>query len=1302
MHGRQLLIDNMEGVLGQLLSSLNPLKTRRAGSDSAVERLHTVELLFPTKSFTQESNLQNDNNASLRATQNHDCSHGDIDVDFPRDVRFLIAQAESASSLGPVLLFDSKQPEAQELLQIQKPPRAGAKPDGSSNHTRTASGTSRQLVRPPTVESIPEQEGRESPTFPDSSISAIAHRNRLRRTSTPATQQQKQEATSSPYPKLKIDDVVQTALDCMFDNVASSYKGDSSNFKVYPIESQSSELVKIDPPSGPPPRRTSHLSNVFSAADFRASVQTENANEQRKDKTENAGSSQSGTADDPKKLKIVTNGSDAKVQAENQNPKRRTVMITRTFSVPWTQDDAAGNSSSLPKTVDGKPAAKPRLPPTGARMPNPPMFSVTLLLDLPIIETEVGYPLHRNSGTVSLASSAGKEFNMMDSSTFGLDTSTCSVGTDVDSAVEMVTSKHWDIVIRTLSSLQKIAVNCILSPLRQLPARGRAPRLLLYSLAGNEELKKATHAAGLRLIRGFNIPRVETGQRGWGNWRDEARVLGQWADGRDKNFLFSLMNAFLGTHTEWLNVMAPLEYRTLIVENQRLGPHVKPEDLSVSCRTVVVSAAATTSRRMVYLLSIFLPANKESHRGSSTPYRPGTAQSYASFSQSPPTPHNAPSRNESLRRSTMKRQGHPGDSRNVEGTKTPHIISPTEVPECRPGMTIRFEDQTPPSRRGSDTPARPPKSPTATGTTTSDASTICHENRQLFSRSDSGSRPSSADKARSPMLDVPKKGLPTNSAVPAQFAPMAYISGRPPSRDSIASENLMSTLQRTSSSDTQSSSRWASLKSFWNGSSSRPESECFDPLDNDEGVSITGAQHSDYLRSKLQQMVLEGEAQHAKSTNRQAPSVSASETTSPAAPVTPEITEPHTAGTDRSSSQPVDIPKQLQARYNVEDGVVDVIVPFPSPPALSSPPFAGYYSAKTPHGKVGRARTLGYDPRESDRPLNVAGVLNSIHPDFALQAVAPYKNMVKDIKAAMSAEPIPVSAARRTFFGIEAKEAWVEVCTTLIIDTRNLTVTRLRLRRKVRFVLPTAPMPAPTPSLRVTPGPPRSHPVVGMSSKYGNPYKDLELTPVPTPITVEEEFIEEKVDERDAYLTLALERVLAQGDRSPKVQSATNSRASSRRGSSVGVESNASDSAEVPHSQCRVKILSSLHQITARIQREQAEDRKYGSDRLPELRDAYTSTLRVGIEKWFDDVNLENRALTKAMRKKERDERAWYNDDAMTIRASDHKKAVPKKCESEAPTSGSTTPTATSIASQFLVPPLHAHAQAGPSRSPKK
>jgi hypothetical protein len=223
-----------------------------------------------------------------------------------------------------------------------------------------------------------------------------------------------------------------------------------------------------------------------------------------------------------------------------------------------------------------------------------------------------------------------------------------------------------------------------------------------------------------------------------------------------------------------------------------------------------------------------------------------------------------------------------------------------------------------------------------------------------------------------------------------------------------------------------------------------------------------------------------------------------------------------------------------------------------------------------------------------------------------------------------------------------------------------------------------------------------------LSSKYGNPYTELQLTPVPPPITLEERFVEEKIVERDEDLTVALERVLAHNGRSPKVPSGSSSRSSSRPsrcGSVTEKEQKPVEPPEVPHTECRARILNSLTQITHRVRREQTDERNHGDNRIPTLRDEYTSTLREGIEKWFDDVSLENKALAKAKAQKLKDERAWYDDDANTIRAIRRKKPAQRKSESEAPTSGSTTPTPTPVTSQFLAPPT---AEAGSSRTNKR
>ena len=94
------------------------------------------------------------------------------------------------------------------------------------------------------------------------------------------------------------------------------------------------------------------------------------------------------------------------------------------------------------------------------------------------------------------------------------------------------------------------------------------------------------------------------------------------------------MTAFLGHHTDWLDVLGPIEYRK---HQQRRHSAGASDDSSLTTRTVIISQDKITARRIIYLLSAFLPAK-------SLPAWPGTEHTLLNsrnsssnmLSQSPP------------------------------------------------------------------------------------------------------------------------------------------------------------------------------------------------------------------------------------------------------------------------------------------------------------------------------------------------------------------------------------------------------------------------------------------------------------------------------------------------------------------------------------------------------------------------------------------------------------------------------------------------------------------------------------------
>jgi hypothetical protein len=1011
------------------------------------------------------------------------------------------------------------------------------------------------------------------------------------------------------------DEVVKIALDCMFENVATTYKGISNKIHIVPLEPNSKPYDKTEinaafgnrfenlPLRGSMVRRPSSLSSSYTASD--------------------------PPTFSPKRDAAVDDGPSFEL-------RRRTVLITRTFSVKWSEDDARGESASyLQNGVEIKQADhrnKLRVP--GAPVPprrkpalKPPTYAVTIVLQLPVASSELSPPPSRSgapglrrkgSGSQSGLTSLGSSFDSerrsgwtMIEPLLGLDSSV-SFSSDVDDRVDLI-GQHWDIISRTLSYLQTIVEEKALLQLRPLPGKGRPPKLLHLALANDEDIKKASDFACSRIVRGIMIPRVRTGQGRWGIWRDEARWLDKWTGGRERNtFFFNLITAFLGTHTEWLNSIGPHSYRRRHREQHRVTAN---DELSVPSRTVIVSSDKMAARRLIFLLAAFLPANLHS-RGDTSPHRPSTSASFRAYSESPPS-HMPISRHESLRRTINRRGKHSSSRQGSQAGRTPQHQSGPDTPDLRIETgTIRGMDDGQYLRRGSDA-----KSILKSKLTMADADAAT---RKSSATTSSTATPGTA----MPVAHLVRKYSSSEPQGPAQA----------PSGDSPASENLINTLNRcqtgTTSTGSPTGSRWGSFKSLWSSGARRDSStEYTDPIDcNDEGLGIAGLRHSDRLYGKLQLMVNEAEIERAREKELQPES---RESFTNAMPTTPEMTrQSPDLQASPGISEPIDVP--LKMSVNQQDGVIDVEIPFPGFGSPLSPTVFG-----SSLDSFGQSSLISHAQRDTDHPMNVAGVLGKLHPDFELQGVEPYPELLNDLRAAMRAEPNPVTP--QTFTDAEPKEEWVDVCTSLVADTSNFTISRLCLRRRVRF------LPPPTQSA-VTTGP-----QFQLKSQYGNPYSNAQLASLANQITLEETFEESKVVDLDVALVETLERVLAQSGSPSKSQSTASSRASSvrgRKGSTTGEERS---DAEVPHSECKKMVIGALEQIATAVYRERNDARKYGLARLRSLDDEVDSMLREGIKNWFDEVDRNNKAMDAAKREIAKAEMAAAvaresGDDASTIR----------------------------------------------------
>ncbi|KAF2102869.1 hypothetical protein NA57DRAFT_32685 [Rhizodiscina lignyota] len=1173
-------------MLSSLLQSITPAKRgpqRHAQLDSQTEEAHTKSLLFPDAGqLSQPASLSDSlpGDFPLSGAGGTDCTLGDIDLESPRDVRILVAQNFTGAQ-NEIVLFDSwpiLRPESPLVQRDPAPAERGLKASATAPPSRRSSVVS-------------QDGGRRSPSSFGSG--GAFQRNRLRNTS-----------ISTPLPFIdetaqarhrESEDMVKTALECMFENAQSSYKGTSNRIHIIPLEQKPNETVLSSPTFADGPasfgkvggQRRSHLAKSYTPGDPPA----------------NTGSDGGRTPHTPVR-----------------DVRRRTVLISRTFSVPLVD---GGEGVATPNETTPTPAN-----------PNP----------------SGGFPFPKNAN----GRSGGWSFV---DSVFGVDSMlSSSFNSDVDDRVDLI-GQHWDIISRTLTALQYLAQEKILALLKP-QVRAYRPQLQPGALTADEDMKKIAESAGRRIVRGIKLPRVRTGQGRWGIWREEAIWLGKWAGAREQSFfLENLMTAFLGQHTDWMRVFGPKWHRKRYKEQQNAKLN---DDLTIPNRTIIITDNKMAARRLIFLLSAFLPSSHPSHEGTSSPGRPGTAVSLRGYSQSPPGMATI-GRQESLRR-TINRRGHASSSR-------------TRLPSGRGGHRGESADER--TLSGNDLSGDDGER----SRRGSEARSILRAPITLSPEEDATLRKASATTTST---ITPDTGVPAAHFAIQRTNSSTDLAGRalhrrPGSSGSLASANLVSALNRNSTgSSTESQpagSRWGSLKSFWSMGTRRESGTDYSDIlqSTDEGLGILSLNGARLVQSrsssKLEQMVREveiGSGRTSYDADRHQPPSMASEQQSPDL-----FDGSQGQSTPPSSAQPIPerakVPESpFKMSVNEKDGIIDVEIPFldftGSPPSTQRSPYLPPHSSHSHHhhGGSGHHHSSSFasstsnspghphPPSDTTHPLNVAGWLTMFHPDFALQAVSPYANLMADIKDAMRAEPTPVCAALTPDTESGPTDKWVDVCRCLIADTREWKVKRLSLRRLVRLV-PVLGQPAVTPG--ITPG---AAPL-GMASRgaavaaagrsrYGNPYEAYTHSKVDgagpqlamSEIHLKEEWKTEDVMDLDDVLVEAVEKVIssAAGSVGPvslagsRIPSATSSRSSSRRGrleGDVAPLTSAIAAGDVPR-ETRDAVMGALEAIVRSVvtERQQAGEDVTMDDKKSVIRlsgeNLRESTLKEGVKRWLTEV----------------------------------------------------------------------------------
>ncbi|KAK7748543.1 hypothetical protein SLS53_000563 [Cytospora paraplurivora] len=1104
--------------------------TSKHGSplESVQEEIHTRSLLFPdAQTLYQHRNDQvfPMSSASALPVSTSVANPFDLDGEIElenRDVRVIIMQDTSSSSPAS-LLYDSQPLPSSAASPAERPQTAvaGLTQAGLQDARRVPSSQRKASVGPSSRPLVIQ------PGSPQPRQSAFD-----RRASMHSRTQSKAE-TDSQKAVREYKQEIDTFAGCIFgNNEFLAYKGTSTKVHVVPSDmrpdASSSVLGDGRGSIGRSAMRTSKLSQSFSSE-----------------------------AVPPFKQPVSS--------PLPRSSDRKRVLITRLFPVSLPADDTlAGtprgrfteDSSEFPFPQSGD-EVRAKVKKAQLKQKRTPMYAVALIISLPpgppqTAPASVSRSAFRGSSSYNEQQDFfPSSYNSMRRSGFaavgagvgGLDAFDTGFNMDSEERIDAIT-RHWDVIMRTLTTLQSVAATELFALLKQadvgspdpLPNPG-SPRIARAAsnasqkppktnmkfislfpncLSENKQVRSGVDAAKTRIVTGLRATRVVPGQNRWGIWREEARWVERWAGGRDQGFFFfNLLTGFLSVHTDWLQALGPSKYRKGFSSLQKRRGE---DDLSIPARTIIVAQDRIAARRLLFLLSAFLPANHQ--LPTIRTQRPHTSASFGGFSQSPPSFVIPLTKEESLRRKINRRGGgsrHPSHSRTASMYTT---STKSSVPAHLAHLSMEGRHE-----RGA-----------------SDASSIAATLPLQYSDSDNRKTSAATTATITHGTSIPHFTTQKSES---------QLSGRAGSGSStsLATNDLKRSLTRESSlgSDTQSSSRWGSVISgLWNPRrrdsvatvSSKRESRM-----SRENTPSSHRKSSSHRRNSLGRMVEEAATLSPKSQGRKE---DRPKRTTADMPQTPRFGpgEGERMVTPETSRAPIPVERKpdpsgafespVKTTINAEDGVIDVDVPFPDfitsfETAVSSPSSSGYLSTPGLSGLelFEQACRVAVD---GDVPMNVAGWLQRYHPDFILQAIPPQNDLIEQIKASLRAEPNPHSAA--VLEGRE--ERWIDVSSALLADSTDFSIRRIRYRRLVK------------PKIVAE----RSTPLLSSSV---NTMSSAMLTPLISPYEqpLQEEFIEEPIVTLDDTLIEAVERVIAHGGNSnvsvSKESSQNSSRSTSKR-----------------------------------------------------------------------------------------------------------------------------------------------------------
>lgn len=918
--------------------------------DSVVDEEYTRGLLYPDLAGTQDVQSPASHVGSARMGEFDDWSG--LELDALKDFRIMVAQDSLGDSEEPCILFDThpiRQPESPTDLAHR------ATSLHNASHRRGASTVSN--LKSPT-----------SPLF-------FKPHQRMSSNGSPATFSVRNRSSTfsgaSDEPDMRHQrsydskEETKTILNCAFGSSAGASSGTKMHVLSLGSIAQGAPVTPTSPSVG------GNMSNGY----FR--------------KREPLSRAHTSAFARPPMHERSQSSSGAKPKVNDA------ILITKLFSVNLPEPADLRSSDPSKGVKDDAEVANqqenhvPSAPAKGKkpRAKKTPVFAVILVVHLPPNISNFTRPPSRGSLYTPTYASV-RSFQ----SSFNSHSSSPQVGlfaTPIDRGDARVNAlvEHWDIIDRTLATLEEVSTPKILDRLKQVdsfsaalvskPSKPkektmqRTNQINIYlsplTLADDSALKDSATQAIQRIRRALRIPRVTIGQGRWGLWNDELIRIVRCYGGKEQNFfILNLLTSFLGAHTEdWMTLLRPSWYHGRRSVRQKTNTSD-----TINTRTVIVSNDRSIARRLIFLLSSFLAGDN------SQPENYGGI--YGGLG-SPVSLRNAILQSPAFELSTRTHRRESPERHQVD-----------DLDQFQGGLhTSRNSRRKPSDVRSIRSIPVPTSDPSISRSSAATTSTV----------------------TPNPTTPVPH-----------------FFSGSGPDADYLPDESnataSLNKIWRNANKDGESSTastKWGSLlSSFWSKESSASASASEAPSASSSVRAKKG--------TALEEMVKEVRPIENSGLSAQT-GAAASAVENPA-----------------SESLPVKL--QVNADEGVID--VDIAIPgflsssndsgFASPHSRSVrhvPSVASFDSLASPRRHV--------SPKGGNRlQSRVAGFLPKFHPDYSLQAVKASKSelpdLIEDIKNAMLTEPCSPDST---------SSDWVNVSTTLVANVQTASVKRIRLKRKV-------------------------------------------------------------------------------------------------------------------------------------------------------------------------------------------------------------------------------------------------------------